>query len=90
MDRFERSANLIKKINEDKRTGATSPELLKEVCAFFNDVKNGPHTEADLHFLRYIAMTAGVPQYYAMLGNFIEGFGECVRKQSIFAVLRMT
>ena len=74
MDRFERSANLIKKINESKRTGATSPELLREVCSFFNDVKNELHTDADLHFLRYIAMSAGVPQYYAMLGNFIDGF----------------
>lgn len=76
MDRFERSANLIKKINENKRIGTTSPELLKEVCAFFNEVKNEPHTDADLHFLRYIAMTVGVPQYYAMLGNFVDDFGE--------------
>lgn len=78
MDRFERSANLIKKINESKRTGATSPELLREVCSFFNDVKNELHSDADLHFLRYIAMSAGVPQYYAMLGNFIDGFEERV------------
>ena len=78
MDRFERSANLIKKINEDKRTGAVSPELLKEVCAFFNEVKNESHTEADLHFLRYIAMIAGVPQYYAMLVNFVDDFWERV------------
>lgn len=76
MDRYERSAHLIKTINDSRQKGKPTPELLNEVCNFFNDVKEEGFTQADLHFMRYIAMNAGVPQYYTMLGNFVQDLQE--------------
>ncbi len=76
MDRYERSAHLIKTINDSRQKGKPSPELLNEVCNFYNDVKAEGFTPADLHFMRYIAMNAGVPQYYTMLGNFVHDIQE--------------
>ncbi len=76
MDRYERSAHLIRTINDSRQTGKTSPELLNEVCNFFNDVKEEGFTQADLHFMRYLAMNAGVPQYFTMLGNFVHDLQE--------------
>lgn len=76
MDRYERSAHLIKTINDSRQIGRPSPELLNEVCNFFNDVKEEGFTQADLHFMRYIAMNAGIPQYYTMLGNFVQDLQE--------------
>lgn len=76
MDRYERSAHLIRTINDSRQTGKPSPELLNEVCNFFNDVKEEGFTQADLHFMRYLAMNAGVPQYFTMLGNFVHDLQE--------------
>lgn len=76
MDRFERSAHLIKTINESRQGVTPSPELLNEVSSFFNEVKDEDLSEADFLFMRYIAVSCGVPQYYSMLGNFVDGFDE--------------
>lgn len=76
MDRYERSAHLIRLVNESRRGGRPTPELLRAVSQFFNDVKNEGFADADLHFMRFLAMNVGVPQYYTMLGNFNEGFRE--------------
>ena len=76
MDRFERSAYLIKAINDSRLRGETTPELLNAVSTFFNDVKQETFSEADLHFMRYLAISAGVPQYFTMLSNFIQNFQE--------------
>ena len=76
MDRLERSAHLIKAINDSRQREESTPELLNEVCSYFNEVKQERLTQADFHFLRYISMKVGVPQYYTMLGNFVQGFEE--------------
>lgn len=76
MDRYERSAHLIKSINESRKKEEPSPELLDEVCSFFNEVKKENFTEADLLFMRYVAVSVGVPQYYSMLENFVDGLNE--------------
>lgn len=44
-----------------------SATFVKDVCAFFDSVKNEELTEADLNLLLFLANEAGVPQYYDLL-----------------------
>lgn len=70
MDNVKRAANIVKLIYAKRRGEAVDPELVKCVCEYFDLIKKTELHEADLRFLRYIAMESGVPQYYNMLKKF--------------------
>lgn len=67
MDRFEETANVIKKINEFHNSTISNAELVKEVCGFFDKIKNETLNKSDLKFLKYISNTSGIPHYYDLL-----------------------
>ncbi len=66
MDRIKRTADVVKKLYQCKKAG-NPVELIKEVCAYFDEVKEERITEGDLNFLLFIANEAGIPQYYDLL-----------------------
>lgn len=70
MDNVKRAANIVKLIYAKRRGESVGPELVKCVCEYFDFIKKTELHEADLRFLRYIAMESGVPQYYNMLKRF--------------------
>ncbi|MEG0737172.1 MAG: DEAD/DEAH box helicase family protein, partial [Longicatena sp.] len=46
------------------------PELISDTCSYFDSLKNESLSDADLKFLRHIAIEVGIPHYYDMLNNF--------------------
>ena len=66
MDRLTRTADIIKAYYNYKQT-IDSATFVKNVCAFFDSIKNEELTEADLNLLLFLANEAGVPQYYDLL-----------------------
>lgn len=66
MDRLKRTADMIKAYYGYKRSG-DSAGFVKEVCCFFDYVKDKSISESDLNFLIFLANEAGIPQYYDLL-----------------------
>ena len=66
MDRFKRTANLIKSFYQYKRT-LDSAAFVKEVCNYYDLVKNKTLSESDMNFLLFLANEAGIPQYFDLL-----------------------
>ena len=66
MDRFERTADIIKKYYAYKENGDNA-EFVKGVCDYFDSIKTEEILGADLNFFSLLANEAGVPQYYDML-----------------------
>ena len=63
MDRHTRTANIIKAYYSYKRT-SDAAAFVKEVCDFFDFIKNEPISESDMNFLIFLANEAGIPQYF--------------------------
>ena len=70
MDRIQETSNIIKKLNLFFQKKISNSEFIKEVCFYFDQLKDEQLFEADFKFLRYLANMAGIPQYYDMLENF--------------------
>lgn len=66
MDRLTRTADIIKSYYSYKRS-KDSATFVKEVCRFFDYIKNEGLSESDLTFLLFLANEAGIPQYYDLL-----------------------
>lgn len=66
MDRFARTADMIKAYYEYKQT-SDAAIFVKKVCDFFDSIKNEPIAESDMNFLIFLANKAGIPQYYDLL-----------------------
>ncbi len=66
MDRISRTADIIKAYYSYKKTKDAAP-FVRNVCDFFDSIKNEPLSEADLNFLIFLANEAGIPQYYDLL-----------------------
>lgn len=66
MDRFTRTADIVKAYYAFKQTGDDA-NFVKEVCNFFDIVKDEDLSEYDLNFLVFLANEAGIPQYYDLL-----------------------
>ncbi len=73
MDRLTRTADIIKAYYNYKQT-ADAAIFIKEVCSFFDFIKDEPLSVPDLNFLIFLANEAGIPQYYDLLK---EKFTEC-------------
>ena len=66
MDRLARTANIIKDYYLYKKN-SDSATFVKEVCSFFDFIKNEPISESDMNFLLFLANEAGIPQYFDLL-----------------------
>lgn len=73
MDRLTRTADIIKAYYNYKQT-ADAAIFIKEVCDFFDFIKDEQLSAHDLNFLIFLANEAGIPQYYDLLK---EKFTEC-------------
>ena len=73
MDRLTRTADIIKAYYNYKQT-ADDAIFIKEVCDFFDFIKDEQLSVPDLNFLIFLANEAGIPQYYDLLK---EKFTEC-------------
>lgn len=68
MDRLTRTANIIKAYYSYKRT-SDAATFVKEVCDFFDKIKDESLAESDMNFLIFLANEAGIPQYFDLLQN---------------------
>lgn len=68
MDRLTRTSNIIKLYYHYKRTNDAAL-FVKEVCRFFDYIKDEKLSDGDLNFLLFLANEAGIPQYYDLLQN---------------------
>ena len=73
MDRLTRTANIIKAYYSYKKD-SDAATFVKEVCGFFDFMKNEPISEADMNFLIFLANEAGIPQYFDL---FKDKFTDC-------------
>jgi len=70
MDRIQETSNIIKKLNLFFQKEISNSEFIKEVCFYFDQLKDEQLFEADFKFLRYLANMVGIPHYYDMLEKF--------------------
>ena len=73
VDRITKTADVIKSYYTYKRTQDAS-SFVKEVCAFFDYIKDKTLTESDMNLLIFLANEAGIPQYFDLLNR---KFTEC-------------
>lgn len=73
MDRLSRTANIIKAYYAYKKN-ADAATFVKEVCNFFDFMKDQPISESDMNFLIFLANEAGIPQYFDL---FEDKFTNC-------------
>jgi hypothetical protein len=66
MDRLTRTSNIVKSYYHYKRTNDAAL-FVKEVCRFFDYIKDEKLSDSDLNFLLFLANEAGIPQYYDLL-----------------------
>ena len=66
MDNFEKAFDLIKTYNRYKTKDDLS-RLIKEVCEYFDFIKDKDISQAEMKFLIFIANKVGVPQYLDLL-----------------------
>lgn len=66
MDRLTRTADIVKSYYQYKRTNDAA-RFVKEVCGYFDYVKDEKLSERDLTFLIFLANESGIPQYYDLL-----------------------
>lgn len=70
MDIGERTSNIIRMIYSSRENKEMIPELIRQVCEYYDYMRQKKLTTSNLQFLRYLAKEAGIPQYYNMLKNF--------------------
>ena len=66
MDRLTRTANIIKAYYS-YRKNLDAATFVKEVCSFFDYIRNEPISESDMNLLIFLANEAGIPQYFDLL-----------------------
>lgn len=64
MDKSEAASNAIRLINSAKENENLRPIMIKEVCSFFDMMKDCDLSQSDKLFLHYLANQAGIPQYF--------------------------
>lgn len=64
MDKSAAASNVVKLVNLAKQDLSARPDMIKEVCAYFDMMKATKLSHADRLFMHYLANQAGLPQYY--------------------------
>lgn len=70
MDRITKTANLVKLLNAYNRGILDISLLIKEVCAYYDYIKDYEISDSDKVFLFKIANKIGIPHYYDLLSKF--------------------
>lgn len=70
MYRIEKTANLIKSLNDYRTKKLKAYDFITEVCNYFDYIKDEQLSSSDLEFLKYISNAAGIPHYYDLLEKF--------------------
>lgn len=70
MDKIERASNLIVSLNKLRKEEIRESDFIKEVCSYFDDVKNYDLSSKDYNFLKYIANVSGIPHFFNILKEF--------------------
>ena len=83
MDKSEAAINAIKLINQAKEKIALRPLMIKEVCSYFDLMKDNELSQSDKLFMHYLANQAGIPQYYYPMLNIGTDVDEEVTMQTI-------
>lgn len=68
MDKSASAAKIVKMLNQND--DSLAPQIIHDVCEFFDEEKSNRLSNADLQFLYYVASKVGIPQYYDMLSHF--------------------
>lgn len=94
MDKFESTTNIIVKFNEYEDGELSANEIIKEVCNYYDSIKNDELTSADKQFLFSIANKIGIPHYYDTLAKFgqdteldslsLETLANCLRECQLY------
>lgn len=66
----EATINIIKSVTLYKNGKKNKQELIKDVCSYFDIMKNQELQQQDLIFLKYLASFVGIPHFYDMLAHF--------------------
>lgn len=94
MDRIKETADIIIKINKYRKGTIPQHEIIKEVCNYFDSIKNDELTSADKQFLFNIANQIGIPHYFDTLEKFgkdtdlesvsMETMSNCLRECQLY------
>ena len=75
MDRVKETAFIIKQLNRLNNHEIHNYEFIKDVCCFFDKIKDYKLGESDYIFLKYLSDKSGIPLYYEMLDKFNQNLG---------------
>jgi len=67
MHRIEAASFIVKRMNKFFKHKIHDYEFVKDVCRYFDLIKNESLSPSDLKFLKYISNIAGIPHYYDLL-----------------------
>lgn len=83
MDRVKRTIDVVKALNKFNKDELSYAEFVKEVCTFFDFIKDLPLSEADISFLIYLANKTGVPHYFDMLRDYNENVDLTISEEKV-------
>ena len=67
MDKVQEASFVIKQLNKYYQKELADHELIKDVCGYFDKMKDSSLKPSDLKYLKYISNIVGIPHYYDML-----------------------
>ncbi len=70
MDRIAKTVNLVKSLNSYNKGSLDISLLIKEVCAYYDYIKDYEISDSDKIFLYKIANQIGIPHYFDLLSTF--------------------
>lgn len=69
MYRREETINIIREFYKFEKNEKNENEFIKDVCNYFDVVKNDDLKEQDYKFLKFLSSRIGIPHYYDLLTN---------------------
>lgn len=88
MDRVKETAAVVLALNKYRNESLEEHLFIKEVCSYFDLIKNETLSQADFKFLKFIANSSGIPQFYSILEKFAQNpFFLDINSQSFAAML---
>lgn len=70
MDRVKEIATLLKRVTDYKKGKIEESDLIKDVCSFFDEIKQETLNPSDRNFLLYLSNLIGIPHYIDTLKKF--------------------
>lgn len=70
MDKREETTRIVKSLNDFDNGRIRESVFIKQVCNYYDSVKNDVLSDSDIKFLRFLAARSGIPQYFELLNRF--------------------